>query len=345
MNYHVQPNPPSSDEREAAARELFKKVRLRPPYLRNAQKTLRTVREAGRKTQGQPQPIVPIIGPSQSGKTTIITDFCERIVAKEGVRDGIHPVLRVTLTSNSTVKSLALDIINAFGTDALPHESVSKLAGKRGSNRRDGTMSEILHVAATLLRNAQVEMLVIDEMHHLKNLDSDKTKWSVTEAVKWLSIEGVCPIVCMGIRRLTNVMSAQVNPQFALRCTDPIWLEPVDFEIESEKVDFMGFIDGIDEGLVSLGIFASRSNFLQEGWPERFYDFSLGILGRASRLIEAAMIVAIRAGHDRIELEDLSAATATWGIRMGLTTVNPWPLGLSQLRDRKEIRELAAKAQ
>lgn len=345
MNVHVPQEADSSAAREAAARELFKKARLRPQYLRDAQRTLTTVRDAGRTTQRLPQPIVPIIGPSQSGKTTIIDDFRERITAKEGSRDGIHPVLMVTLTSNSTTKSLALDIVNAFGVDALPHEAVSKLAGKRGPRRRDGTMSEILHVAATMMKNAQVEMLVIDEMHHLKNLDSEKTRWSVTESIKWLSIKGICPIVCIGIRRLAQVMSATNNPQFALRCTDPIWLEPLDFEVDEERVNFKGFIDGIDEELVRLGIFARRSEFLQKGWPERFYDFSLGIVGRASRLIEAAMVVAIRAGHDRIELEDLSKATAAWGIRMGLTTMNPWPLELAQLRDRKKIQELAAEAQ
>ena len=342
MNIAVtQPDP---KRRETEARARFKSVRLRPPFLRDAQRTLETVRAAGRATRGRPQPIVPIIGPSQSGKTTIIDDFCERIAKKEGVREGVHPVLSVTLTANSTMKSLGFDIVNALGDDSLPHEAIAGLARQNRPSRRAYTVTEILHVAVTAMKNASVELLVLDEMHHLRNLDSERTKWSVTESVKWLSIQGVCPIVCLGIRRLTDVISASANAQLAARCVEPIWLEPLDFEIEDERQTFMGFIDGIDEEMVNHGIFERRADFLQRGWPERFYDFSLGIIGRASRLIEAAMVVAIRAGHARIELEDLSLATRTWGMRLGFTDFNPWAAPDAKLRDLALIRELAKRA-
>lgn len=204
-----------------------------------------------------------------------------------------------------------------------------------------GTIPQILHLAVRALSLAKIEMLVIDEMQHLIQSETQKTMWSVADAIKWLSIKGVCAISCVGIRSIMNVISATSNrSQFAIRCREPILLNPVDMSVPEQRLTFIGYLLALDERLVSHGIFEEKSNLAQQDWIDCFYDVSHGILGRASRLVEAAASVAIRQGRVTITREDLSYATERWAMTLSLTDHDPWREGA---RDYGEIAKLAQK--
>ena len=270
---------------------------------------------------------------------------------KEGISDeeklpkNWHPVLHVTLTSKATVASLGADILHAMGELAPPPQVVDDLIARGGRRRfRDhddpkGTIPQILHLAVRALALAKIELLVIDEMQHLIQSETQKTMWSVADAIKWLSIKGVCAICCVGIRSILNVISATSNrSQFAIRCRPPILLDPVDMEDSEQRVAFMSYLLALDERLVSHGIFKEGSDLVQRDWIDCFYDVSHGILGRVSRLVETAAGIAIREGRDRITHEDLSFATERWAMTLQLTDHDPWRKGA---RDYREIAKLA----
>jgi len=73
----------------------FLKFRIPRPQLDAVQSSLNVMRRAGVLTKGHQQKILPIIGPTGSGKSTIITDWCDGITAKEGLPDGVHPIVNV----------------------------------------------------------------------------------------------------------------------------------------------------------------------------------------------------------------------------------------------------------
>ncbi|MGD0641272.1 MAG: TniB family NTP-binding protein [Roseiarcus sp.] len=330
-------------KREVHARVEFKRIRLHPPYLLEAQHILDVEREVGRATKGLEQSIVQITGPSHTGKSTIIKDYCERVSENEAPPPGRHPVLHVTLTSKSSVGSLGNDILKAMAGCALPATVVTDLVNMRPRERVSAVkraLPEIMHVATKALRNAGTELLVLDEAHHLSPSETAAvTNQNVTEAIKWIAIQGVCPVVCVGTKRLRGLLSADVNSQVANRTVESIHLDPIDFDDDKGFDTFCGYLDALDDKLVEHDIFPKKSDLIQEKWPDCFYDVSKGVIGRVSRLVEAAAVSAIRAGRSRIELQNLDVATRTWAMKTKVTDYNPWTE--KGPRDVQDIRRKA----
>ena len=182
----------------------FMKFRIPMPRVTETQEDLDVLRKTGRKSIGMQQKILPIFGPSQSGKSTIIKDWRERIQRREKPAPGRHPILHVELTSNATIKSLGIDIIAALDKDALPDSVVDDASNRKprlranaraGDVFRDTNVDRVLYQALTAIENAGTEVLVIDELHHLISTNTDKKRWRVTEALKWITLKGVCPLV------------------------------------------------------------------------------------------------------------------------------------------------------
>jgi type II secretory pathway predicted ATPase ExeA len=332
------------EERRVHVYVEFLNFRISRPQLVSVQTTLNVLRQGGLATKGKQQKILPIIGPSGSGKSTIVKDWCERIERAHPLPEGSHPILHVTLTANATVTSLGTDIIYETEGDMLPPEVIAD-AARRGARTRvrksdigTGTRPQMTHLAKRMLRNAKTELLVLDEMHHLIQSDgANEKKWSVTETVKWLSIKAECPIVLIGIPRLMQVLSGVLNKQLAGRTQIPIVLLPLNWAVLEEREDFIGYVGAVDNKLVEHDIFPKKSNLHQGNWIHCFYDFSRGIVGRVSNLVEHAANLAIARGVDRIHIDDLVDATNIWGIRMGMTDHNPW---VNKPRETAMINEL-----
>ncbi|MGI3904016.1 MAG: TniB family NTP-binding protein [Janthinobacterium lividum] len=318
-------------ERRVRAEVEFKALRIPLPHVRSIQAELEVLRRVGRESKGQSQKIQAIIGPSHSGKTTVIKDWCEIIGRQAYDSHRRHPILYVNLTEHATVKSMAGDIALALGADALPLETVQDV--QRSKPRRHisgaGTIRDstgiMMHLAARAMQNAGVELLIIDELHHLiRGEGATRTRWDVTEALKWLADQGVCPVVCIGIRKIQSVVDATTNSQMANRQTMPVYIEPVDMRRKDQAQTFVRYCTALDVLMVKQGILAERSGLASKQTVECLYDVSKGILGRVSRLVEVATQLAIGREHHSLHDDDLSDATDRYAIRLNLTKHNPW---------------------
>ncbi|WP_159731624.1 TniB family NTP-binding protein [Methylosinus sp. Ce-a6] len=320
----------------------FMKFRIPFPRVTETQEDLDTLRATGRKSIGMQQKILPIFGPSQSGKSTIIKDWRERIQRREKPAAGRHPILHVELTSNATIKSLGIDIIAALDHDALPDAIVDdaskRLDKKRATTRegdvfRDTSIDRVLYQALTALQNANTEVLVIDELHHLVTTNTDKRRWKVTEALKWITLKGVCPLVLVGIDDARTVVDAHTNPQIAGRCLPPVLLSPLNLGDLREKKMFAGYIMALDKKIVEHGLLPQESGLLQGDWLACFHDVSKGVIGTVAHLLAVAVVNAIKRKSSRVELEDLDYATRRWAIPLKHTDDhNPWINGPRDLR-------------
>lgn len=330
----------------ADAEVLFKQFRIPMPHVMDIQDDLEILRQVGRRTLGQPQKISVIMGPSHCGKTTIIKDWRENIARTEDLDGRVHPVLYVELSEKATVKSMGRDILTALGMDAPPEEVLEEqLRTKRRRNGpiasfRDGAPA-VMHIVVRALRNARIEVLVLDELHHLVQSDNaDRTMWSVTESIKWLSNRGVCPIVCVGISKIQSIVDATNNSQFANRQTAPTYLLPLDLADPDAAMTFGGYVEALDQLIVAEGILPERSGLSDAKTVACLYDVSKGVLGRVARLVEEATKGAIRKGHRSLHPEDLSRATDLYAIALALTDQNPWKRGPRHI---DVIRALAKK--
>ncbi|WP_036289743.1 TniB family NTP-binding protein [Methylosinus sp. PW1] len=315
------------------------------PRLTEALERMDRLRAIGRKTIGKPQKILPIIGPSGSGKSTNIDAWRAKIVVKENIpAHNPHPVLHVTLSAKATVKSLGADILHALGENGLPIEVIADMLGRQRGRRarvadpmNDLKDAQIMYAAATALKIAGVQLLALDEIHHLVHTDgSIKTAWSVSETLKRLADAGVCPIAVIGTYEARRIISAKNNPQFAGRCTSPIKLDPLDISVPNELELFAGYVFALGGHYYDSGIFPQPQNLTREDFLACYYDVSKGVIGDVSRLTEAAAEYAIRRGSKTIDREDLSLATRHWAMSLDITDHDPWMLGA---RDLKTIKE------
>ncbi|WP_400768741.1 TniB family NTP-binding protein [Methylosinus sporium] len=315
------------------------------PRLTEAVDRMDKLREIGRDTIGKPQKILPVIGPSGSGKSTNIRAWRDKIVITENIRqDAPHPVLHVTLSAKATVKTLGADILHALGENGLPIEVISDMLGRQRGRRarvadpmNDLKDAQVMYAAATALKIAGVQLLALDEIHHLVHSDGAiKTAWSVSETLKVLADTGVCPIAVIGTYEARRLISASNNPQFVQRCTTPIALDPLDISIPDELILFAGYVNSLGKQYHRAGIFPEPQNLTREDFLACYYDVSGGVIGTVSRLTEAAADYAIRRGAKTIDREDLSLATRRWAMSLDITDHDPWANGARDLQTIKK---------
>jgi len=333
-------------ERLAHAREEFMKFEIDVPYFRGAHIDFDFMREAGRKTKGQQQLIKAVVGASQGGKSTVARLWARRIPPRPGRH---HPVLHVTLLPSATPRSLGIDMMRALGEYAPPMEVIEDMARRRGRPRLRNDEKAIgpilLHNALNALELADIELLVLDEVGHLIRSDkATQTRWEVADAIKVLSIKGVCPIVLIGVPEILPVLSALNNPQLAGRSLPPFFLNPMDIGIREDAVTFKRYIAAIDNLLVEHRIFPRKSDLNQGRWPECFYDVARGLPGRVSNIVEQAAYFALKAEREFIAEEDLSNATRFWAIALRYADYDPWKDGPRDLKIlRKQLEEVRCR--
>jgi len=330
-------------ERLAHAREEFMKFEIDVPYFRGPHIDFDFMREAGRKTKGQQQLIKAVVGASQGGKSTVARIWARRIPPRPGRH---HPVLHVTLLPSATPRSLGIDIMRQLGTFAPPMEVIEDMARRRGRPRLRNDEKAIgpilLHNALNALELADIELLVLDEVGHLIRSDkATQTRWEVADAIKVLSIKGVCPIVLIGVPEILPVLSALNNPQLAGRSLPPFFLNPLDITIRGEALTFMRYIAALDNLLVQHGVFPQQSNLNQGDWSACFYDVARGLPGRVSNLVEQATYFAMKAERDFIAKEDLSNATRFWAMAHNFADYDPWKHGPRDIKVlKKNMKEI-----
>lgn len=322
-------------------------LRIPHPRLEEAQGQMHALRLVGNGSRRRPQRILPILGPSGSGKSMVITDLREQVALRERPAERCHPILHVTLSAKASVKQLGADIIDALQEDGLPEQVVAHLLGPRFSSARqkgDPVKSvgenRLMQVATELLALAGVELLVIDEVHHLVHSDGAKrTAWSVSEALKKLAITGVCPLVLVGVQEARRIISMSNNPQIVTRCEEPVIFAPLDIADREDAETFANYVRALEMLLVADGVFPEVSGLDRRENVACLYDVSAGVIGTVSRLVEAAAGHAIRRGGRHIDPEDLSRATRTWAIPLNHTDHDPWTGGPRDLRTVKAARE------
>ena len=325
-------------ERMTHAREEFLKFRIDVPYFRGPQVDFDFMREVGRKTKGQQQFIKAIVGATQGGKSSVVQHWAERVPARPGLP---HPVLHVTLLPSATTRSLGIDIMRQLGEFAPPMEVIEDMARRHGRPRLRVNEKAIgpilLHNAIDALDLAGIELLVLDELGHLIRSDkATQTRWDVADAIKVLSIKGVCPIVLVGVPEILPVVSAANNPQLAGRSLPPFFLNPLDITIRGEALTFKRYIAALDNLLVQHGVFPRKSNLNQGEWSACFYDVARGLPGRVSNLVERATYFAMKAERNFIAEEDLSNATRFWAMAQNFADYDPWNHGPRDIKVLKE---------
>lgn len=302
----------------AQRRALMDSIVIDNPRARSAHGTFDYLVELSSLQPGQPKRCASLIAPAQSGKTTIIDSYIQKLNTDDALMGGEIPALKVTLGANTTRRQFAQDILEAFegfGCNALVES---------------GTEAQLLRRAANYLVARKVKVLFLDEFHHLVHSDNRKVVMSVSETVKRLLITGSCPIVVAGLEEARKPFNG--NPQLAHRTEDHIDLHPLDPTSDADRDLFWAFLS--DFLLKSEQVGAGKlSHLLNDDIPACVLEVSQGVLGAACNLIKDAVHLAATKSKMIVEKADLIGATDR-AILKGLYTRNPLRDGLGPVRRR-----------
>ncbi len=256
-----------------------------------AQKLIELLRHMMELPTRARMPNLLIVGDSNNGKTTILDRFKE-LHGKGYVNENAEPVKPVIIVESpptSDEKALYASILEEFWTPYRVTDSVIKLR------------YQVIH----LLRECNVKILIIDELHSLLSGSAIKQR-ELMNTIKMLCNELKIPVVGVGTSDAVRVL--HTDPQHASRF-DVLSLHPWTL-----GVDFQRFLKGF-ESVLPL---RQASGLFRPEVAKALHAISEGNTGNLHRLLIECATEAINSGKEKIDVEMINRKSwlqPTRGIR------------------------------
>ena len=269
-------------ETPAAERiELARKLIVLHPRFREAVSLLerchRSVRSAGEPACGA------LLGASGVGKTSVVDHYRRLHPPEETETATRRPVLKVTLQPDARPKGIAADLLLALGDPAWS----------------SGTVQTLTSRAVRLLGRCGVELIVLDEFHHLFDMDRAKV---MTKAAQWLKVLIVntgLPVVVCGMPEAEHVLRAEHTER---RFKERLTLHCFTWRTPAGQREFLGMLKKLDATLP----LAEESRLADPDLAGRFYLACRGVPDYLMTLVRGGLAEALGRGGERIELPDLA---------------------------------------
>ncbi|HWL10146.1 MAG TPA: TniB family NTP-binding protein [Planctomicrobium sp.] len=224
-----------------------------------------------------------LLGVSGVGKTSVIDHFRKLHPARDTETATQQPVLKVTLQPEARPKGIAADILLALGDPAWS----------------SGTVQTLTNRAVKLLQRCQVELIVLDEFHHLFDMDRAKVMTKAAQWLKVLIVNTKIPIVVCGMPEAEHVLRAEHTER---RFKERLQLKCFTWRTPAGKREFCGMLKKLD---LSLPL-AEESELAEPELAERFYLACRGIPDYLMTLVRGGFVEALRRKSERVEREDLA---------------------------------------
>ncbi len=219
-----------------------------------------------------------IIGDSNMGKTSIINNFRQQnpssVYIDEGVQRIKKPVILATTPSTVSEKNLYAAILRGLNASFSPTGSVMKLE----------------HQVYTLIAEHDVQILIIDEIHHLLESTIRQQK-VVLNAIKNITNVLKVPIIAVGIESAKLVFPQ--DEQLVTRFTT--------FRLPKWELDenFAGILQAFETELP----LQKRSNLYGKEKSHLLYHISEGNLGNLLHLLRVCAVYAITNNIEEITMD------------------------------------------
>jgi hypothetical protein len=218
--------------------------------------------------------VMPLIGPSGSGKSFSIRKIVETGYGAAG-DDGFNiPILPVTLRSSTkSPRQLQHQILEAYGdpsaaivlrerdfSEALANEAIRKIARVRGTT-----------------------IIILDEAHNLLTGAGHKTPLIMAKAIKSLVNDGLFSVVLSGTDKMTPLLTC--DPELRSREREPIHFRKLDLTKEDCRY-FLDFVAHFEGKMKEFGVIDDYIGLT--GGAESCattYDMADGVIGIVVRLV------------------------------------------------------------
>src|SRR5574341_1371830 len=225
---------PSTTQRSLAERLAYvESIRIWYPRMTHIFEAIRASHALNRYS-AEPQCLM-VVGPTGVGKSTLLNSYAAlypREILAETTR---LPVLQVTVPAKATIRNFIIRLLVGVG---------DPLADR-------GTIGSMELRLVGLLRDCGMEVLMVDDLQHFVDRDSERVLHDVSNWLKNLVKETHIACVIAGLPEAEQVLSA--NPQLGRLFGDPHLLHPFGWETEQPESiqEFRMFLQTL-EGLLPL---------------------------------------------------------------------------------------------
>lgn len=232
--------------------------------------------------------LLPLIGPSRSGKTRLLEDYLGGLYPPDYPSDKPRAVRRLTMPRSRRPKAFLMKLQLLVGH---PYYAV-------------GTEDAMQLRLAALFVKAGVLVLLIDELQHCVS-SRGEINYDIADIFKVLLDEAKVTIIAAGLENAADVLEA--NEQLTGRCLQAVHLSRFDWTDPESRGEFMGVVDGFVHGLKGLKFPDPKT----EDDYFRWYIASGGLVGYLHKIFRSLLGLLQKADRVKVTMDDLDAAHAT----------------------------------
>jgi len=245
------------------------------------------------KTANEPQ-CIALEGQTGAGKTTLVQDYASAFPRVETPSGTEIPVFYMETPSPVTVKGMAISMLTKLGDPAAKNGDTAALSSR----------------LAELLIACKVQLVILDDFHHLIDSDTKKVLAKVSDWLKVLIKESKVPFLVVGIEgKVDEILCAneQLSRLFAYR--EP--LKPFEWN-EHNPTSMQDFATFIKFAQNSFGITFSK----EITRPEMLYRLHYATNGVVANIMNLLRYVALLAGEKGGTPIDLSLMAEAFDTRL-----------------------------
>ncbi len=229
------------------------------------------------------------IGESGMGKTTMLTMFAKGFQAVRTPEGWVRPALRVAVPTSPTAISLMEEFLVAMG-DPQPSR---------------GTRPQKKNRLLKMLRAQGVLVLLLDELHHFVDRESERILFDASEALKEILSSYPMAVACAGLADSEQVVRS--NEQLKRRHMRTVTLSRFDWRKDKSKAEFRGLLRGFAGSLKDF----DKPELASEEMGLRFFLATGGITDFVMKILVGAVDLCLRSRKKVITLDTLSKAWRT----------------------------------
>lgn len=220
-----------------------------------------------------------------AGKSTLKDEYSRRypptLTVKKGAHVNINKVLSSSIPPKATILGTAGNLLRDLGDPGYNRGSID-------------TKTARLHKA---LEISEVELIILDELNHLYDRDSQKLLKLVADWLKTLTVETNIPIIALGLPTATSVFNPEVNAQLSRRFMRRVSLKPLLWDAEDNN-SIVKFLCAVEESLPLM----QPSNLFAEDMALRFFYATDGSIAHVMTLIRQGTRKALRNHQEFLDM-------------------------------------------
>ncbi len=226
-------------------------------------------------------------GQTGVGKTTIYKTYASRYPRRLTKSGTIVPILAITIPAPATVKTVVTKLLWSLGDPAY----------------EKGTIGSQTIRLINLIKDCQVELLILDEFQHFIDRDSEKVLKTVSDWLKNLILDTNLPIILVGLPESEEILRLKSQSQLSRRFANRYYLHPFQWQTD-EGTEFRTFLHFLESKLPLRKV----SNLSAPTTSMRLYYASDGIIAYIMKLVRYGTYLALTQEQENLGENILAVA-------------------------------------